>query len=268
MLERLLAGSGATIEAPSRRLVDRDTGELREHDVLISWNHGHHQILTAIECRDRSRPVGVPDVEAFADKCASTGVHSAVIVSARGFRQTARTKARSRAVTLMDITRVQGFDWNGTVRFVHHCRQFGIMKCRPVLFHGNPGIIVGIYNTAGVRITDDDIIAVVMDGVSQADLAGKDIGVTWRANFKITTIGCTARDLTGTMWALSHLLVETEFTTVRTESPTTKYEYVGGGVRYSVATTDVTHDDRDGKIIMVRKEDGSATVSWLPIDED
>ena len=90
MLEGIFAGANATIEAPCRRLVDRDTGRLREHDVVITWDHGHHRIITAVECRDRSRPVGVPAIEAFADKCARTGVQSGVVVSAAGFANTAR----------------------------------------------------------------------------------------------------------------------------------------------------------------------------------
>jgi len=267
-LESLLAGSGASIEAPSRRLLDRDTGEPREHDVLISWDHGHHQILTAIECRDRSRPVGVPDVEAFADKCASTGVHSAVIVSATGFRRTAERKAKSRAVTLMHLKKVHEYDWKGEVRFVGYTRQFNMMYCRPVLLHGSPRAIVGVYNPSGRRITDDEIMQVVMDGVSHAELKQKDVGVVWKASFTIVTPDCGARDLSGKMWTLSHIVVETEFTTIRTESPSTKYEYIGGGMRYSVATADVTSGAGGGKIVMVRKEDGSATVGCVPIDEN
>lgn len=93
MLERLLLGDQAVIESPSRRLIDRDTGKRREHDVLIIFDQAHHQIITAIECRDRSRPVGVPEVEAFADKCSRTGVHCGAIVSSTGFRKSALTKA-------------------------------------------------------------------------------------------------------------------------------------------------------------------------------
>ena len=59
MLERALAENAAAIESPSRRLIDRDTGRPREHDILIIWDHGHHQIITAIECRDRARPVAI-----------------------------------------------------------------------------------------------------------------------------------------------------------------------------------------------------------------
>jgi hypothetical protein len=52
------------VESP-KRLVDKDTGRLREHDVVLTFTEGHHEILCALECRDRSRPVGVPAVEAF-----------------------------------------------------------------------------------------------------------------------------------------------------------------------------------------------------------
>ena len=110
-LESAFAGTAAQIESPSRRLIDRDTGKPREHDVLIVWDHGHHQIVTAIECRDRARPVGVPDIEGFADKCAATGVHSGVVVSANGFRNSARVKAAARAITCMDLAEVEGFNW-------------------------------------------------------------------------------------------------------------------------------------------------------------
>jgi hypothetical protein len=268
MLEIILAGTDAKVEAPSRRLLDRDTGKPREHDVLITWDHGHHQIITAIECRDRSRPVGVPDVEAFADKCASTGVNSAVMVSARGFRQTARTKAKRRAITLMDFSEVSQFDWGGTVTFVGYQRQFGMMKCRPMFLGGSPGTILGIYNPSGERISDKEVMQVVMDGVGQAgDLKDED-GVTWRVNFTIVTPGCSAMDVTGKMWPLDHIYVETEFTVVKTVSPATKHEYVGGGARYTIASTDAPVGDRDGKLLMIRRDDGSATASWLPNDPD
>ena len=82
-----------SIEAPAR-LLDRTTGRLREHDVLVTHKVGHDVVKTALECRDRSRKVGVPDIEAFAAKCRDTGIDRAVIVSSLGFAQTALKKAR------------------------------------------------------------------------------------------------------------------------------------------------------------------------------
>lgn len=73
-LERLLANDArVTIESP-KRIRDLQTQKLREHDVVLTFEHAHHELIVAIECKDRSRPVGVPDIEAFAVKCSHTGV--------------------------------------------------------------------------------------------------------------------------------------------------------------------------------------------------
>jgi hypothetical protein len=53
------ARAGVTVESP-KRLPDKDTGKVREHDVVVTIVTGHHQTLLALECRDRSRKVGVP----------------------------------------------------------------------------------------------------------------------------------------------------------------------------------------------------------------
>lgn len=101
---------GAKIEAP-KRLIDSRTGKLREHDVVITVSEGLHSVVIAIECRDRSRPFGVPHLEAFRQKCLDTGVSRGVVVSPRGFRATARTKAQSYAIQCLDLDEVDGFDW-------------------------------------------------------------------------------------------------------------------------------------------------------------
>ena len=90
------------------RLRDRTTGEWREHDVLVTHKAGHHLLRTAIECRDRSRKVGVPDIEAFAAKCRDTGIDRAVIVSLKGFAGTALKKAAHENVRCHVLQEVDG----------------------------------------------------------------------------------------------------------------------------------------------------------------
>ena len=91
-IEQALGGKdGVQVESP-KRLPDRTTGELREHDVLLTICRGHHSLRVAIECRDRSRPVGVDQVEQFCAKCQDTGIDKGVIVSPKGFWKTARKK--------------------------------------------------------------------------------------------------------------------------------------------------------------------------------
>jgi hypothetical protein len=112
-LERALhEADGVRIHSPLR-LRDKDTGRLREHDVVISRATHHGCLLTSIECRDRRRKVTVPDVEAFAKKCERTGVHHGVIVASRGFAETARAKASALNISCVDASEVESFSWIG-----------------------------------------------------------------------------------------------------------------------------------------------------------
>ena len=92
-LERLLANDARVhVESP-KKIRDTQTQKLREHDVVLTYNQSHHELIVAIECKDRSRPVGVPDIEGFYTKCCHTNINQSVIVSSNGFTKTALQKA-------------------------------------------------------------------------------------------------------------------------------------------------------------------------------
>jgi hypothetical protein len=110
-IETLISGSpNVRVESP-KRLPDKDTGQLREHDVVITFTQAHHEFLLALECRDRSRPVGVPDVEGFHAKCSRTGIGRGAMVSSIGFRKTALAKAESYGIGCLALQEVTRFDW-------------------------------------------------------------------------------------------------------------------------------------------------------------
>jgi|EndMetStandDraft_2_1072991.scaffolds.fasta_scaffold18932_2 hypothetical protein len=114
-LLELSVGDTGNIEVSSPRMLkDRDTGQMREHDVVVEITSGHHKLLVALECRDRSRKVSVPEVEAFADKCRATGVDQGILVSTKGFAETALSKARSRSIRCLTFDEVDRLDWMTT----------------------------------------------------------------------------------------------------------------------------------------------------------
>ena len=90
---------------------DKDTGRQREHDVVLTFSLGHHTLVMALECRDRSRKVGVPDLEAFRNKCDRTGVHRAIVVSATGFTRTALAKAEALEIGCLGLEEADRFNW-------------------------------------------------------------------------------------------------------------------------------------------------------------
>lgn len=261
-LERALSDTNASIEAPSRRLIDRDTKKPREHDVLITWDHGHHQIVTAIECRDRSRPVGVPDVEAFVDKCASTGVNSGVIVSASGFRNSARLKAESRSIVCMDLAEVEGFNWLGTEAFIGFERRFGDFNFTVMFDEPAPTSIKLLMDSAGTTIDKDGLKNIVMNNVPEPEDYEDVAGNTVPINMHMNTINWTAIDEDEKVWPVSHIKANTSYSVVKSVHDFKAITYVGGGKNYSIASAEVTIGDVSGKFLFVRNEDDSTSVIW------
>lgn len=110
-LERHLAASGTVLVESPKWLPDKTTGKLREHDVVLTVTSGHHTILMAVECRDRSRPVGVPQIEGFAKKCSETLVDKGVIVSPCGFTLTALLKSKALGIKCLSLDQVDALPW-------------------------------------------------------------------------------------------------------------------------------------------------------------
>jgi Restriction endonuclease len=111
---------------------------LREHDIVLTFLEGHHELSVALECRDRLRRVGVPDVEAFWAKCQRTGISLGIIVSAKGFTRTAISKANTQNIGCLSLDEVERFDWCQTpgVSVVDH--DLVALSVR-LTFQHNPG---------------------------------------------------------------------------------------------------------------------------------
>jgi hypothetical protein len=109
-VERQLAPLGAVVEE-SAMLPERVSGELREVDILISLDEGHHRVRIGIECQDRSRPATKQWVESIAKKHEELGINKTVLVSSSGFYAAARRRAESLFMSVIDIARISRADW-------------------------------------------------------------------------------------------------------------------------------------------------------------
>jgi hypothetical protein len=160
------AGKEIAVESP-KYLVDRVTGEQREHDVVLTIKHAHHELIVALECRDRSRKVGVPEIEAFQNKCRDTGIHSGIIVSSKGFYQTAKKKAKAYGIRCLSLDELNGLDWflpaemqiiSTHLKHVHTQinfeQKFGISAVDIVDFEGRPISSEGVNQTALNALTE------------------------------------------------------------------------------------------------------------------
>jgi hypothetical protein len=155
VIERATHDSNVLVESP-KRLRDKDTGRLREHDVVLIFTQRHHEILMALECRDRSRKVGVNSVEEFHSKCGGTGVHSGVIVSSTGFTQTALEKAARYNIGCLSLEQAERLDWclaPGVVVSHRHVKHVHV--------HALPERQVGasakLYTNNGTLVGEDEV---------------------------------------------------------------------------------------------------------------
>lgn len=111
LLEKSISDQeSVTIESP-KYLPDKITGELREHDIVLTYDFPLQQLVVAIECRDRSRKITVGQVEEFYTKCRDTGVDKGIIVASGGFAGTARAKAAHYGIDCLTLTQVARIDW-------------------------------------------------------------------------------------------------------------------------------------------------------------
>ena len=140
-LERLQASDNCVVVTSPARLRDKSNGQLREHDVILEITFAHHKQIVAFECRDRSRPVGSGDVEAFYTKCQHTGVDKGILVSTKAFSKPAVTKAALLNIECFELEEVETFS-------AHRI----IMLCRSVDFYSTT-----ILNFRWTVISDDPI---------------------------------------------------------------------------------------------------------------
>jgi hypothetical protein len=110
-IEKVLANAEQVKVDVRKRLPDRTTGRLREHDVVLTLTQGHHEVVIAVECRDHSRPVTVNQVEGFWAKCQDTGVGHGIMVSSKGFYKSARQKAIHLGIRCLTLKEAVAFDW-------------------------------------------------------------------------------------------------------------------------------------------------------------
>jgi hypothetical protein len=106
-----LIGTGNVLIESPKRLRDKSTGRLREHDVVLTVMSGQSIMLIGVECRGRSRPVGLPQLEAFGRKCTATSINKPVIVSSCGFTRTALCRAKALGIHCLSFEQVESFPW-------------------------------------------------------------------------------------------------------------------------------------------------------------
>lgn len=261
-LERSLSErEGVTFESP-KRLRDKDTGRWREHDVVITRRDAHHTILTAIEVKDTGRKVGVPEVEAFAHKCERTGVHHRMIVSARGFTQTALHKAAALDIVCMELAEVAGFDWMGINFFVRIERNIPHINAEVFFEETQPELPFQVLDRDDTEMTPGHLVNLIYQALAENGIeppVDQDTPVVVRA----FTPGWIGVGSAGVKHPIKFIELHGTISIRQSYDPVRTHSYIGAGANYAIATTDVKIGDIEGKIVFIRDNE-HIRVAWTP----
>lgn len=78
-------------------------GHSRQFDVVIRGQFAGQSLLGVIECKDLSKKVGTPEIDAFVTKASDINANFKIIVSKRGFSKPAIQKARHYGIQTLSL---------------------------------------------------------------------------------------------------------------------------------------------------------------------
>lgn len=116
----------------------RRSGRKRQIDVLVEQGVGQHVMRIIMDSKDYSRPVDLPDVEAFKGLLEDVGAHKGVLVCPRGFTASAKTRAKDCLIDLYSPVDTDPHKWQAKVA-VPFLLDFRIAKYSFVISSTHPG---------------------------------------------------------------------------------------------------------------------------------
>jgi DNA-binding transcriptional regulator YdaS (Cro superfamily) len=111
IVERIHRQWSPTAEVRHNHKIRGHSGRMRQLDVTVSAQIGPYRIFIVVECKDKSRPVSIEQVEAFAKKLEDVGASQGVIVSKSGFDDGAKAIALQNNIRLLNYREAEVADW-------------------------------------------------------------------------------------------------------------------------------------------------------------
>jgi hypothetical protein len=94
----------------------------RQFDVVVRGEWAGRKLLGVIECRDKGRPVDLPQIDAFITKSQSVLANFALIVSRAGYTREAISRAKDSGIGTLSLLPEDGSDVGFTVGFQSYVR--------------------------------------------------------------------------------------------------------------------------------------------------
>lgn len=261
-IERAIAGAeGVTLESPAY-VLDSE-GERREHDILITNRSGLRTILTAVECKDKGRKIGVPDLEMFQKKCERTGIHSGVIVSSSGFTASALRAAPKMSLQCLELARVDTFPWVGVGVLIQLQRDYTTVDA---------GVFASTLIVPPFKVfTDNDRELSTRDFQNVVENTFKDDEAfrqmpknePFTVNVEWVPGDVYVVDANDDRHTVDKIVIRATLSATERSMPFELHRYSGPDGEVQVATSRIETPNLSGKIIMAKSETG-LRMFWEP----
>jgi len=123
-IQRDLAGDA--VVTPNDKIIGKRTGAPRQIDVSVRKMVGQFEILIVIDCKDYAKPLDVKDVEEFMGLAQDVGAHKAAMVSAQGYSDAAKARARDAGMELYRVLDSGDHPWRVESALPAVCEMTGI----------------------------------------------------------------------------------------------------------------------------------------------
>jgi len=256
-MERMFAHYDGVAFASPLRLRDKDTGRLREHDIVITRTTHHGPNLTAIECKDHGRKVGVPQVEQFAKKCDKTGIHRGVIVAANGFTRTAVIKAKALNLTCMELADAETFAWIGEITVVGLRQNFLKIEAYVAIEPDGRDLVhpTTVYDPDGAVYVGEDAQSFIIRQLPENSVAPEDGQITTGQAIKPLG-GFYVIDAAGQRFGARDITFCYTLKTEVKRQVMTLHRYADDEAAMEIASAEIVFDEGRSTVMFTKTEDG------------
>jgi hypothetical protein len=157
-----MKSTDSTVEE-SVLLVEKNTDEKREIDILISINSFNSVMRIAIECRGRKKKDDIQWIDELVGKYRDLDVNKVVAVSKSGFSKGAIEKAKQNNIDTLTLKEAETIDWP------NHFVRLGIAKVnrfdRPdkIIVQTEPAISIAIQPSTEILLGDGSIVGTIVN---------------------------------------------------------------------------------------------------------
>lgn len=268
IIEKALADKENITVESNKKLRDKDTSQMVEFDVIITYDQGHRKLIAGIECRDRSRPVQVDAVAAYSNKCRAANINYPIIASSKGFTKPAEKKATTLGIQCLDITKAESVNWMRAPGFSVFLRNIESTELLFTVDERAQNIkSYIIVDKAGNEITEKMIVDRVFQNFEKNPLK-KQVPGKHGMEINITPTGLFAKDTeTDTTYSLKNIRARIRFTLEEhfgaweffTSTDVDKDEKISDAAVAKIKTGPLT-----GEMVFAKDDTGDIKVVFFP----